>query len=112
MTYFSAAQNGMFYHYSGGLTTNHPDHRRYLGHDGDPLGVDGAEVGVLEQSHQVGLASFLKGSNSCRLESEVCLEILSNLPDLEHSIKSCRQSSRLTSLWKGSFLIRSSVDFW
>ena len=24
-----------------------------LGHDGDPLGVDGAEVGVLEESDQV-----------------------------------------------------------
>ena len=31
-----------------------------LRHDGDTLGVDGAEVGVLEQTHQVSLASLLK----------------------------------------------------
>lgn len=30
-----------------------------LGHDGDPLGVNCAQVGVLEQSNQVGLAGFL-----------------------------------------------------
>ena len=30
-----------------------------LGHDGDPLGVDGAQVGVLEQTYQVRLAPFL-----------------------------------------------------
>ena len=29
-------------------------------HDGHPLGVDGAEVGVLEQTHQVSLASLLQ----------------------------------------------------
>jgi hypothetical protein len=27
-----------------------------LGHDGHPLGVDGADVGVLEQPHEIGLA--------------------------------------------------------
>ena len=26
-----------------------------LGHDGNSLGMDGAEVGVFEESHQVGL---------------------------------------------------------
>ena len=31
-----------------------------LGHDGDTLGVDGAQVGVLEQADQVGLGSLLK----------------------------------------------------
>ena len=32
-----------------------------LGHDGDTLGVDGAQVGVLEQADQVGLGRFLAG---------------------------------------------------
>lgn len=32
-----------------------------LGHDGDTLGVDGAQVGVLKQADQVSLASFLLG---------------------------------------------------
>ena len=30
-----------------------------LGHDGDTLGVDGAQVGVLEQTNQVRLAGLL-----------------------------------------------------
>ena len=34
-----------------------------LGHDGDALGVDGAQVGVLEQTDQVGLGSLLKTRN-------------------------------------------------
>lgn len=32
-----------------------------FGHDGDTLGVDGAEIGVLKQTHQVGLAGLLQG---------------------------------------------------
>ena len=31
-----------------------------LWHDGHPLGVDGAQVGVLEEADQVGLGSLLK----------------------------------------------------
>jgi hypothetical protein len=31
-----------------------------LGHDGDPLGVDGAQVGVLEQADQVGHRRLLQ----------------------------------------------------
>ena len=31
-----------------------------FGHDGDALGVDGAEVGVLEETHQVRLGGLLK----------------------------------------------------
>ena len=30
-----------------------------LGHDGDTLGVDGAQVGVFEESYEVGFGSFL-----------------------------------------------------
>jgi len=50
-----------------------------LGHDGDTLGVDGAQVGVLEQADQVGLGCFLQSSDGCTLESQVSLEVLSNL---------------------------------
>ena len=31
-----------------------------LGHDGDTLGVDCAQVGILEQTNEVGLGCFLK----------------------------------------------------
>ena len=50
-----------------------------LGHDGDPLGMDCCQVGVLKQTHQVSLSSFLESKHSAGLEPEVCLEVLGNL---------------------------------
>ena len=50
-----------------------------LGHDGDTLGVDGAQVGVLEKTDEVGLGGFLEGKNGGSLESEVRLEVLCDL---------------------------------
>ena len=50
-----------------------------LGHDGHTLGVDGAQVCVLEETDEVGLASLLK-SHDCRaLEAKIGLEVLSDL---------------------------------
>ena len=34
-----------------------------LGHDGDTLGVNGSQVGVLEKTNQVGLSSLLEGQH-------------------------------------------------
>ena len=62
------------------LAADPPGQLDVLGHDGDPLGVDGTEVGVLKQSHKVGLAGFLQGHHGGALEAEVSLEVLSNLP--------------------------------
>ena len=50
-------------------------------HDGNSLGVDGAEVGVLEESDHVGLSSLLKGKNGGGLESKVSLEVGGNFSD-------------------------------
>jgi len=52
-----------------------------LGHDGDTFGVDGAQVGVLEESNQVCLGSFLESLDGWSLESQVSLEVLSDLTD-------------------------------
>ena len=52
-----------------------------LGHDGHSLGVDRAQVGVLKESDQVGLRSLLQGHHGGRLETQVGLEVLSNLTD-------------------------------
>mmetsp|Transcript_47384 Transcript_47384/g.135594 ORF Transcript_47384/g.135594 Transcript_47384/m.135594 type:complete len:232 (-) Transcript_47384:58-753(-) len=52
-----------------------------LWHDGDALGVDGAEVGVLEQADQVRLCRLLQGQHGLRLKLEVRLEVLRNLAD-------------------------------
>ena len=64
---------------SSPLATNPPGQLNILGHDGHPLGVDGAQVGVLEETHQVGLAGLLKSHHSRALEPQVSLEILGNL---------------------------------
>jgi len=52
-----------------------------LGHDGDTLGVDGSQVGVLEQAHQVSLCCLLQRQHGAGLEAQVSLEVLGNLTD-------------------------------
>jgi len=47
-----------------------------LGHDGDSLGVDGAQVGVLEETDQVSLAGLLQSHDSRALEAQIRLEVL------------------------------------
>ena len=63
----------------GSFSSDPPGELDVLGHDGDTLGVDGAQVGVLEQADQVALASFLQGHDRGALESEISLEVLGNL---------------------------------
>ena len=52
-----------------------------LGHDGDALGVDGAQVGVLEQADEVRLGGLLEGQDGGALEAQVGLEVLGDLAD-------------------------------
>ena len=49
-----------------------------LGHDGDSLGVDGAQVGVLEQTDEVRLAGLLESHDGGALETQIGLEVLSD----------------------------------
>lgn len=49
-----------------------------LGHDGDTLGMDGAQVGIFEKTNKVSLTGFLEGHHSRGLESEIGLEVLSD----------------------------------
>ena len=63
------------------LATDPPGQLDVLGHDGDALGVDGAQVGVLEQAHQVGLAGLLQGHHGGALEPQVGLEVLGDFTD-------------------------------
>lgn len=53
-----------------------------LGLDGDTLGVDGAQVSVLEERDEVGLDRLLEGTDGGGLEAEVALEVLGNLTNL------------------------------
>jgi len=63
------------------LTTDAAGKLDVLGHDGDTLGVDGSQIGVLEQTNQVGLSSLLESQDSRALETEIGLEVLGNLTD-------------------------------
>ena len=61
------------------LTTDAAGKLDVLGHDGHTLGVDGSQVGILEETDEVSLSSLLEGEHSGGLETEIGLEILSNL---------------------------------
>ena len=63
------------------LTADAASQLDVLGHDGDPLGVDGAQVGIFKESNQVSLAGLLESHDSRALEPQVSLEVLGNLPD-------------------------------
>jgi hypothetical protein len=63
------------------LATDPPGQLDVLGHDGDPLGMDGAQVGVLKEANQVSLTGLLQSHDSRALEPQVGLEVLGNLPD-------------------------------
>jgi hypothetical protein len=52
-----------------------------LGLDGDTLGVDGSQVGVLEEGDEVSLGGLLEGTDGRGLEAEVSLEVLGDLAD-------------------------------
>ena len=60
----------------GTLSTDTASQLDVLGHDGDTLGVDGAQVGVLEQTNQVSLAGLLQSHDGGALEAQVSLEVL------------------------------------
>jgi histone H3 len=63
------------------LTTDTSGELDVLGHDGNTLGMDGAQVGVLEESNKVSLSSLLKSKDGRTLESKVSLEVLGDFTD-------------------------------
>jgi hypothetical protein len=65
---------------SGPLAPDPAGELDVLGHDGDAFGVDGAEVGVLEEPDEVRLGGLLKRGDGGALEAEVGLEVLRDLP--------------------------------
>jgi len=52
------------------------------GLDGDTLGVDSAQVGVLEEGDEVGLDRLLESADGRRLETEVGLKVLGDFTNL------------------------------
>lgn len=66
---------------SGSLASDSSGELDILGHDGNSLGVDGAEVGVFEETNEVGLGGFLEGKDGGGLESEVALVLGGDFSD-------------------------------
>ena len=63
------------------LASNSASQLDVLSHDGNTLGVDGSQVGVLKETDEVSLSSLLESENSAGLESEISLEVLSDFSD-------------------------------
>jgi len=63
------------------FTTDAAGELDILGHDGDTLGVDSAQVGILKETDQIGFGGFLEGEDSSTLETKIVLEVLGNLTD-------------------------------
>ena len=61
------------------LSTDAVGELNVFGHDRDMLGVDGAQISVLEKTNKIGLCSLLKSKDGRSLESKIALEILGNL---------------------------------
>ena len=63
----------------GALATDAAGELDVLGHDGNTLGMDGAQVGVLEKTNEVSLSGLLEGQDGGSLETKIGLEILGDL---------------------------------
>lgn len=70
-----------FGHGLGAFSANTAGQLDVLWHDGHALGVDGAQVGVFEKTHQVCLAGFLESHHGRALETQVGLEVLGDFTD-------------------------------
>ena len=80
------------------LSTNAAGQLDVLGHDCHSLGVNGAQVGVLEQTNKISFAGLLQSHNSRALETEIGLEILSGgeaPPASQREKSSMRDRSRV-----------------
>ena len=63
------------------LASNPASELYVLRHDGDPLGVNSTEVGVLEQADQVRLGGLLKSENGAGLEAKFRFIVLRDFAD-------------------------------
>ena len=63
------------------LTTDSAGKLHVLWHDSDSLGVDGAEVGVLEEADHVSLRGLLESEDGAGLETELVSVLRGDLTD-------------------------------
>ena len=74
--YVSEAENSL-----SSFTTDAAGQLDILWHDCNTLGVDSAQVGILEKTNQVSLAGLLESHDGGALETQVGLEILGDFSD-------------------------------
>lgn len=81
------------------LTTDAAGQLDVLRHDGHTLGVDGSQVGVLEETDEVSLSGLLKGQDGRSLEAEISLVVLGDLThkSLERKLADQKLSGLLVS---------------
>ena len=63
------------------LTTETAGKLDVLGLNGDTLGMDGAQVGILKERDEVSLNRLLESTDGRRLEAQVGLEVLCDFTD-------------------------------
>lgn len=51
-----------------------------FGHDGDSLSVDGTQISIFKQTHEVRFTSLLERTNGRTLKPQVSFEVLGDLP--------------------------------
>jgi hypothetical protein len=64
-----------------GLTTDTTSQLDVPWEDGDSLGVDSTQIGILEERHKISLGGFLQSGNGSGLEAQVSLVFLGDLTD-------------------------------
>ena len=64
---------------SRALSTDAPCQLDVLGHDGDALGVDRAQIGVFKETYKVSLSGLLESQYGRALKAKIALEILGDL---------------------------------
>lgn len=75
------AQSGHQAHLLSPLSANTTSQLDILGHNRHTLSVNGAQVGVFEETNKVGLRRFLEGEDGGGLETEIGLKILGDFAD-------------------------------
>ena len=69
-------------YYLSTLATNTARQLHVLGHDGNTLGMNGAQVGVFKHSNKACFGSLLKGKDGSALETKVVSPVIQSLSNL------------------------------
>jgi hypothetical protein len=78
---YECSGGGIFCCCLGSFAPNATGQLNVLGHDGDALGVNGAQIGIFKESDQVGFGSFLQSQHGRSLEAQIALKVLRDFTD-------------------------------